>query len=77
VMAGHVANGAIVDLSNFHVQKPMILHLAASMKRNGMTRFTSALLRLQITRSKFAAELEGLLWPDPRHNQKTYTTEPR
>lgn len=59
-MAGQIANGRAVDLSRFQVQRPLILHAAKCINRRGVMAHGSALMKLQIARSRYAAELEGL-----------------
>lgn len=60
IIAGHIANARGVDISSFRVQRPLIEHIAGCIKRRGVMPYGSALLKLQIARSRYAAELEGL-----------------
>lgn len=60
IIGGQIANGRTVDLTKYHVQRPMILHIASVIRQRGVMAHGSALIRLQIARSKYARELEGL-----------------
>jgi hypothetical protein len=60
ILGGQIANDRTVDLQKYHVQKPMILHIAATIRQRGIEGHGTALLRLQIARSKYARELEGI-----------------
>ena len=59
ILAGQIANGRPVDLTWYEVQGPLIRHAAACIKKRGVFAHGSALIKLQIARSRFAAELEG------------------
>lgn len=58
VLAGQIANACAVDLTNFHLQRPLIEHAAKCIRVRGVFGHGSALMKLQIARSRFAAELE-------------------
>lgn len=60
VLAGQIANRRHVDLTRYEVQGPLIRHAARCIQKRGVMAHGSALMKLQIARSRFAAELEGL-----------------
>jgi hypothetical protein len=59
-LAGYIAQGGHPNIENYFVQRPLILHIAACVKARGIMGHGSALMCLQIARSKYARELEGL-----------------
>jgi hypothetical protein len=77
LIAGQRVNGYTVDLTKFFVQKPLILHIEQTMRREGFDKFTRALWLLRLARSKFAMELEGYSWRATKNSPKTCTNEPR
>ena len=62
IMGGQMANGRPVDLTNFPFQRYMIEHIKRCIKSRGVLAHGQALMRLQIKRSRIAAQLEGLTW---------------
>lgn len=60
VMAGQIANRRPVDLSRYKVQGSLIRHAAWCIEKRGVMAHGSALMKLQIARSRYAAELDGL-----------------
>ena len=59
-IAGQIVNGARPSLANFQWQRPLIEHAAQCMRERGFSGHASALVMLEIKRSRFAIELEGL-----------------
>lgn len=62
ILAARRRSGATIDLTRFFVQRPLIEHIEMAMCAGRYDSFIAAWTALQVKRSKFAAELEGLPW---------------
>jgi len=62
IIAGKRSMGIKIDISNFFVQRPLIIHIQSLLSDPRRDGFTTALMALRIKRSRFQAELEGREW---------------
>lgn len=62
IIAGQIVNGRPVDLTRFQVQGSLIRHAVDCIRKRGIMGHGSALIKLQIARSRYSVELAGLPW---------------
>lgn len=62
LLAHHVVSGALYEEGYLPLRGRQINHILNIMRKSGMEPYANALMRLRLTRSKFQAELSGLLW---------------
>jgi hypothetical protein len=62
LLAAHVVTGAHYEAGFLPLRGKQITHIIAHMKRAGFGQHAEALQCLRLARSKFQAELSGLLW---------------
>lgn len=62
IIGGRNRLNANIDISRFHMQRPLIEHITSVYHGPRAEAFTVSLMLLRVARGKFQCELEGLPW---------------